>query len=161
MCFCQIITRFFLLTALKFRISFLSMADFDDLYGEVGRKLRQARVTQGLSQERLAQQLGISRASVVNIEAGRQRAPLHLLWQFSEALATDLSLLIPRREELSPAAKEATLDPAMVKQIREAANNDSDAIKVLTRFASKLKATIEIDSPDRKAHDQRKTRRKS
>jgi hypothetical protein len=97
----------------------------------------------------------------VNIEAGRQRAPLHLLWQFSEALATDLSLLIPRREELSPAAKEATLDPAMVKQIREAANNDSDAIKVLTRFASKLKATIEIDSPDRKAHDQRKTRRKS
>ena len=137
------------------------MADFDDLYGEVERKLRQARVTQGLSQERLAQQLGISRASVVNIEAGRQRAPLHLLWQFSEALATDLSLLIPRREELSPAAKETTLDPAMVKQIREAANNDSDAVKVLTRFASKLKATIEIDSPLRKSHDQRKARRKS
>ena len=148
------------MTALKFRISFLSMADFDDLYGEVGRKLRQARVTQGLSQERLAQQLGISRASVVNIEAGRQRAPLHLLWQFSEALATDLSLLIPRREELSPAAKEATLDPAMVKQIREAANHDSDAVKVLTRFASKLKATIEIDSPVRKSNDQRKARRK-
>jgi transcriptional regulator with XRE-family HTH domain len=126
----------------------------------VGRKLRQARVTQGLSQERLAQQLGISRASVVNIEAGRQRAPLHLLWQLSETLATDLSLLIPRREELSHAAKEATLDPAMVKQIREAANNDSDAVKVLTRFASKLKATIEIDSPVRKAHDQRKARRK-
>lgn len=137
------------------------MADFDDLYGEVGRKLRQARVTQGFSQERLAQQLGISRASVVNIEAGRQRAPLHLLWQLSEALATDLSMLIPRREELSPTAREAALDPAMVKQIREAANNDSDGVKALTRLASKLKTAIEINSPVRKAHDQRKARRKS
>jgi transcriptional regulator with XRE-family HTH domain len=109
---------------------------------------------------KLAQQLGISRASVVNIEAGRQRAPLHLLWQFSETLATDLSLLIPRREELSPTAKEATLNPAMVKQIREATNNDSEAVKALTRFASKLKAAIEIDSPLRKSHDQRKARRK-
>jgi transcriptional regulator with XRE-family HTH domain len=136
------------------------MADFDDLYGEVGRKLRQARVTQGLSQEKLAQQLGISRASVVNIEAGRQRAPLHLLWQFSESLATDLSLLIPRREELSPAAKETALAPAMVKQIKEAAANEPDAIKLLTRFASKLKAAIEVDSPVRKSNDQRKARRK-
>ena len=92
----------FPLTAPTFRFSFLSMADFDELYGEVGRRLRQARVTQGLSQEKLARQLGISRASVVNIEAGRQRAPLHLLWQFSEALGTDLSLLVPRREELLP-----------------------------------------------------------
>jgi transcriptional regulator with XRE-family HTH domain len=136
------------------------MAAFDDLYGEARRKLLQARVTQGLSHVKLAQQLGISRASVVNIEAGRQRAPLHLLWQFSETLATDLSLLIPRREELSPTAKEATLNPAMVKQIREATNNDSEAVKALTRFASKLKAAIEIDSPLRKSHDQRKARRK-
>ena len=145
---------------MRFRFSFLAMADFDDLYGEVGRKLRQARVTQGLSQERLAQQLGISRASVVNIEAGRQRAPLHLLWQLAEALATDLSLLIPRKEELSPTAKEATLNAAMVKQIREAANNEPNAVKVLTRFATRLKAAIEIDSPVRKSNDQRKARRK-
>ena len=150
----------FPLTASSFRFNLLSMADFDALYAEVGRRLRQARVTQGLSQERLAQQLGISRASVVNIEAGRQRAPLHLLWQFSEALGTDLSLLVPRREELSPTAKETTLDPAMVKQIRKAANNDPEALRVLTRLASKLKAAIEIDSPVRKSHDQRKARRK-
>jgi transcriptional regulator with XRE-family HTH domain len=150
----------FPLTASSFRFNLLSMADFDALYAEVGRRLRQARVTQGLSQERLAQQLGISRASVVNIEAGRQRAPLHLLWQVSEALGTDLSLLVPRREELSPTAKETTLDPAMVKQIRKAANNDPEALRVLTRLASKLKAAIEIDSPVRKSHDQRKARRK-
>jgi transcriptional regulator with XRE-family HTH domain len=136
------------------------MADFEELYAEVGRKLRQARETQGLSQERLAQQLGVSRASVVNIEAGRQRAPLHLLWQFAETLGSDLSLLIPRREELSPTANEIALDPAMITQIREAANNDPETVKSLTRIVSSLIATTEIDFPIRKANDQRKARRK-
>jgi hypothetical protein len=42
----------------EIQFSFLAMADYDELYGEVGRKLRQARVTPDLSQERLAQQLG-------------------------------------------------------------------------------------------------------
>jgi hypothetical protein len=69
---------------------------------------------------------------------------MHLLWQLSEALGTDLSLLIPRREELFPSAKVASLEPGMVKQIKEAANGNADTIKALTRFVSKLKATIEI-----------------
>ena len=136
------------------------MTHLDELYGEVGRKLRQARETQGLSQERLAQQLRVSRASIVNIEAGRQRAPLHLLWQFAEALGSDLSLLIPRRDELSPKAKETALDPTMVKQIREAADGNPETIKVLTRSISTLKATIQIESPVRRGNDQRKAGRK-
>ena len=137
------------------------MTDLVELYREVGRRLRQARETQGLSQEKLAGQLELSRASIVNIEAGRQRAPLHLLWQISEALGTDLSLLIPRREELFPSGKEISLDPGMLKQIKEAANGNPDTIKALTRFVSKLKATVEIDSPARKANDKRKHRKQS
>jgi transcriptional regulator with XRE-family HTH domain len=136
------------------------MTHLDELYGEVGRKLRQAIETQGLSQERLAQQLRVSRASIVNIEAGRQRAPLHLLWQFAEALGSDLSLLIPWRDELSPKAKETALDPTMVKQIREAADGNPETIKVLTRSISTLKATIQIESPVRRGNDQRKAGRK-
>ena len=77
------------------------MADFDELYQELGRKIRQARErhSQRLSQDVLAKRLGISRASVVNIEAGRQRAPLHVVWQIAELLGTDLTVLIPSREE--------------------------------------------------------------
>ena len=91
-------------------------ADFEDLYIELGKKLRQAREAQGLSQEKLAGQLGISRASVVKIEAGRQRAPLHLLWQFSEALGIELCLLIPRREKMLPSAERPPLDPDTLKR---------------------------------------------
>jgi len=137
------------------------MTDFEELYLEVGRRLRQARETQGLSQEKLATQLGLSRASVVNIEAGRQRAPMHLLWQLSEALGTDLTLLIPRREELLPSEKEVSLDPVIVKQIKEAANGNADTIRALTRFVSKLKGTIEIDSPAGKTNEKRKHRKQS
>ena len=48
------------------------MADFDELYSELGRKIRHVRESKQLTQGELAKRLGISRASVVNIEAGRQ-----------------------------------------------------------------------------------------
>src|ERR1700751_1886364 len=114
--------------------------DFDDLYRELGRKIRQARERQSqkLSQGALAQRLGLSRASVVNIEAGRQRAPLHLLWQIAELLGIDLTQLIPRSEELLAPANQVRLDKEMMKQIEEAANGDPGTIKVLTGVVGKL-----------------------
>jgi hypothetical protein len=59
-------------------------------------------------------------------------APLHLLWQIADLLRTDLTLLIPSREELLPPATQVRLDKEMIKQIEEAANGDPGAIKVLT-----------------------------
>jgi transcriptional regulator with XRE-family HTH domain len=136
------------------------MADFDDLYRELGRRIRQARECNGerLSQDALAKRLGISRASVVNIEAGRQRAPLHLLWQIAELLGTDLTQLIPRSEELLAPANQVRLDKEMMKQIEEAANGDPGTVKVLTGLVGKLKATIETPRSGRKPHEQRKSR---
>ena len=136
------------------------MTDFDDLYRELGRKIRQARERQGqkLSQAALAQRLGISRASMVNIEAGRQRAPLHLLWQIAELLGSDLTLLIPSRDEMLATSNKVDLENAMMKQIEEFAKGDPKRIKLLTGFASKLNATIERPRPDRKSDEQRKPR---
>lgn len=139
------------------------MADFDELYQELGRKIRQARErhSQRLSQDTLAKRLGISRASVVNIEAGRQHAPLHLLWQIAELLGTDLTVLIPSQGELLAPAGRVELDRGMMKQIEAAANGDRGAIKTLTGFVSKLKSTTEKPRTDRKLHEHTKSRRKS
>ena len=136
------------------------MAEYDELYRELGRRIRQARERNGerLSQDALAKRLGISRASVVNIEAGRQRAPLHLLWQIGELLGTDLTQLVPRGEELLAPANQVQLDKEMMKQIEEAANGDPGTIKVLTGLVGKLKATIETPPSIRKPHEQRKSR---
>jgi transcriptional regulator with XRE-family HTH domain len=129
------------------------MTEFDELYRELGRKIREARARSGqkLSQEKLAKRLDISRASIVNIEAGRQRAPLHLLWQIAEILGTDLTLLIPRREELLQPPTPVQLDKNMARKIQEAANGNPDTVKMLTGFVSKLKTTIETQRPKRKS----------
>lgn len=137
------------------------MADSDDLYRELGRKIRQARERFGekLSQEALAQRLGLSRASMVNIEAGRQRAPLHLLWQIAELLGTDLTMLIPSREEMLATSNRVELEKAMMKQIEDFATGDAGRIQRLAAFASKLNATtIDPARPERKSYEHRKPR---
>jgi DNA-binding XRE family transcriptional regulator len=137
------------------------MADFDKLYRELGRKIRQAREQEGewLSQDALAKRLGISRASMVNIEAGRQHAPLHLLWQLAELLGTDLISLIPNREELLPPADRSQLDRGMMKMIKEEASGDPNFMRALKGFVSSLDATIETPSTERGSHEKRKPRR--
>lgn len=138
------------------------MTDFDEIYRGVGRKIRQTRESQHLSQDSLAQQLGISRTSMVNIEAGRQRAPLHVLWQIAELLETKLTLLIPTPQELLAPQSHAVLDKEMMEQIEEVANGDLAIIKVLTGFVTKrLKGKVSPPNTERKAHGQAKSRRKS
>lgn len=131
------------------------MADFDDLYRELGRKIRQVRERRSkkLSQGALAQRLGISRVSMVNIEAGRQHAPLHLLWQIADALGTDLTVLIPNRDELLAASNKSELEQAMMKQIEDFAKGNPDRIKSLAAFARKMDATIEQTRPGRKTNE--------
>ena len=138
------------------------MTDFDEIYRGVGRKLRQTRENQHLTQESLAQRLGISRTSMVNIEAGRQRAPLHLLWQIAELLETKLTLLIPSPEELLGSQNQTVLDREMMKQIEDVANGDPATIKLLTGFVTKkLKGKVDTPNTERKAHGKTKSRRKS
>jgi transcriptional regulator with XRE-family HTH domain len=63
-------------------------------YRDFGRLLSNARRERGLSQERLGDRVSLSRTSIVNIEKGRQRIPLHLLVDIADALGvTPLSLL--------------------------------------------------------------------
>jgi len=125
------------------------MADSDALYRVVGRKIRETRERSGqkLSQEKLAKRLEMSRASIVNIEAGRQHAPLHLLWQIAEILGTDLTLLIPRRDEVLATSVPIQLDRKTIRQIEVAANGDVDAQKSLADLVGKLKSAIETTTP--------------
>jgi transcriptional regulator with XRE-family HTH domain len=121
------------------------MAASDGLYKQIGRRIREARehARPKLSQERLAKRLGISRASIVNIEAGRQHAPVHVLWQIAELLGTDLTLLIPRRDEVLSLTAPIQLDKTIINKIKLAANGDTLTQKNLTGFISKFKTTLQ------------------
>lgn len=135
------------------------MSDFSPLYKLVGGKIRTARerLEPKLSQAKLAKKLGISRVSVVNIEGGRQHAPLSLLWQIAEILEIELILLIPRRNELHSSGPQVSLDQKTINQIRQAAVGDQQTVQRLTGVIAKLKTTLETQPPlkEEEPHDKR------
>jgi transcriptional regulator with XRE-family HTH domain len=122
-----------------------NMSNDEILYQAVGEKIRRMRdrTNPRISQAQLATQLGVSRASIVNIEAGRQHAPLHLLWQIAGILGTELALLIPRRDELIETQIPIKLDEQTISQIETIANGDSETRRQLTSFVSRVKARME------------------
>lgn len=95
-----------------------------------------------LSQQALADILKVSRVSVVNIEAGRQHTPVHMLWCIAEHLGTDLPLLIPRPGELRPELEPVKLDAATVAQIEEVANGNLESQQQLRSLISNMKAQL-------------------
>ncbi len=88
---------------------------------------------------------------MVNIEAGRQHAPLHVLWQIAEELHSDLALLIPRKDEVLVSGRHVTLDAAVTKQIEEAAAGNPETVNLLTAFVAKWKNTVDTKRPTRKS----------
>jgi len=124
------------------------MTDSGTLYRAIGKKIRARRQSssQNFSQAKLAKHLGISRASMVNIEAGRQHAPIDLLWRIAEALEVELILLIPKRAELSVPDIAVKLDDAIRKQIRLEAKGNQALQTSLTNVVSRLLTTIESGS---------------
>lgn len=71
----------------------MSEADIDTLYREIGARVRQARRGCGMDQGRLAELVGLTRASIANIESGEQRPPLHMLWRIAEAVDMKIYVL--------------------------------------------------------------------
>lgn len=114
----------------------MNHAEQEALYRTVGDRIRAARERQPtrVSQVALAKKLGISRASIVNIEAGRQHAPLSLLWQIADHLETELVALVPRKAELLAAPPETELSDEMREQIRLKADGNEALASDLTTF---------------------------
>lgn len=111
--------------------------DEDLLYKLVGDRVRRARRNTGISQAKLAKQLGMSRVSIVNIEAGRQRPPLHVLWAIADHLGTEVALLIPRTDEYRANGAPLKLDPDTIERIEEAASGDPATRRDLTQFIAR------------------------
>lgn len=64
-------------------------------YAEFGRRVRRARQRQRLTQAEVARSLGLTRASIANVESGRQRLLVHQVAQLAALLDTRVSQLIP------------------------------------------------------------------
>jgi transcriptional regulator with XRE-family HTH domain len=67
----------------------------DILSVKVACKIEEIRLQKGLTQEELASDIGISRASLVNMEAGRQAISLVRLFAFADSLGIEAKELLP------------------------------------------------------------------
>ena len=64
-------------------------------YQKLGLAIKEARAAKGISQSELGHILNLSRASVVNIESGRQRPSIYFLSLIAQHLEVGLKDLIP------------------------------------------------------------------
>ena len=74
-------------------------AESQHFYKLVGGKVRTARIAAGLSQALLAERVGLTRSSVANLEAARQRTSLYHFVLISRALKAEVSQLLPDEQE--------------------------------------------------------------
>ena len=68
------------------------------LYRKLGAEIRAAREASGMSQERLARKVGLSRTSICNIEGGKQKPLIDTLVLIAGALDTKAYLLLAGAE---------------------------------------------------------------
>ncbi len=74
-------------------------AKIDEIYIEIGKKIRDIRENKHISQETLAKSVGLTRTSITNIEKGRQKLLVHTLINIAQELSIDVKTLLPSYEE--------------------------------------------------------------
>ena len=76
------------------------MTGFDQagFYREIGLRLQLQRKRLDLTQEEVAAGIGVPRATYANVERGRQRVVVDLLWRASVVLRTPIERLVPQPE---------------------------------------------------------------
>lgn len=79
----------------------------DLFYSDLGRRIGSARRAANLTQGQLATSAGLTRSSIANVEAGRQRVPLHVFAAMASVLKVPMVDLMP---ESIPDRRTFTID---------------------------------------------------
>jgi len=127
----------------SFVLQTLAMTDKEKqrFYSAVGENIKLARENAGFKQEAFGTMLGLSRASVVNIEKGRQHPSLHILWEIATKLNIQLTDLLGNINR--PKRSHSELKQ-IEKQISELLKDESEQSK--EKVAQFIKNNISINS---------------
>lgn len=101
----------------------------------LGEKIRELRQKHDVSQENLAEKIGLNRTSISNIEAGRQLAPLDVMYKICHTLGTELHFLLPTYSEVSKLVSKSdnTFEELKTKNVSES------SIEVIKNILDKYK----------------------
>lgn len=98
----------------------------DRIYRLVGTRVRDARTEAKLTQADLASRVGVTRSTIANFEAGRQRIPFHLFVMISLALNESPSGLL-RDDDLKEF--ESSLSPAIREALAQSEESSQDFVR--------------------------------
>ena len=104
----------------------------DELYRRFGELVREHRQRLGVNQAVVAEQAGLSRASIANIETGRQRIPFHHLYSLARALQVDAHALLPAVSSTPPRLRDVEIQSS----IELSESEQREVAKVLGALAS-------------------------
>ena len=112
----------------------------DSLYKLIGDRIKMKReqLRPVLSQARLAEMVRLSRASLVNIEAGRQKAPVHVLWDICDAIGIEMTSLIPGKAELDGRGEPFHLTASQIDAIEKAVSDDPRTRRLVSQFVARM-----------------------
>jgi len=113
----------------------------DDLYALFGRQLRVTRREAGLTQQQVADRVGLTRTSVTNIERGMQHISLRQLYLFAAAVGLHPAQLLPRPED----ATEEMLPESTRKELERDAEARDFAARIFRK--SKAQALQRVGDP--------------
>ena len=107
------------------------------LYKQVGKRLKDVRENRTtMTQEQLANTVGLKRTSITNIESGLQRLPLHVLFRICDVMQVEAKELLPNLRQISEAPKMVE-----VKFGKETTQMDSKTAEVLDTVLSSFEPT--------------------
>lgn len=72
---------------------------YNDVYKRFGELIKKYRTDMNLTQEDLGRRVDLSRASIANIEVGRQKVALHQVYVFAKQLNVSPEELLLKDEE--------------------------------------------------------------
>ena len=105
-------------------------APIEGIYPLIGRRIQQRRAERQFTQEQLGSRLDppVTRASIANIESGKQRLLVHTLLQLARLLEVSVEHLLP-----GPPVARASEQRAIESELRRKLDLPSRAAKALAR----------------------------
>lgn len=112
----------------------------DQLYEHIGRRIKEKRKENKKTQQDLSHELGLSRASIANIESATQKISIHLLYRIAKVLNSEIDFFLPNVNTVYPYKKKSselsnvhisgdkTKGSLLVKRIEESIIKDENEI---------------------------------
>jgi len=116
------------------------LPEISEFYKVLGEKLKTERIRKNVSQDKMAQHLGLTRASIINLEKGRHRPSIYQLIQISNLLELDYTSFVPYTDTKNKNKGIVQLND-LKNYVTDQEKIEKPALTAISKFLSAIKKT--------------------